>query len=414
MNPSRLVEELIASVARAFYDDLTVTIMDALVQEKFIREEELGPRLKLPNDKVKSVVTQLEREQLVSFEDLTMDDLRTSKCWYIDYRRFMHMAHYRLYLMQKEIQDRERQQCSRLFFECPTCRMKQSDLEAMRLMGKDNRSFICPHCCPSRNIRDCEPEPYFTLVEYNNKNELVELNVLKQKIGSQLSEVPRFHAGLFDILAQLKEIPPEEIIRNKPSDNIKRGNINTRVTDADILKEIEENNKRIRGKARKQIPGMEKEEDFSIEIAGADGVGEGENGNGEPAAKKHKPLPFFVDGSRVYGRDSNGAPQATSGSSAAAAAGAAASVVDIPVSASNRSATGALDSSAQYRFGYSSSTTEEPATDTHITTASGSVSVVSSAPAKVVIAAVDTSNKAPTAQQAEEDLQDLADIEWEE
>lgn len=129
MSATALAEELISAVSRAFYDDTTVIILDALMHEKFIRDEELGPRLKLPNKEVKKVVTKLEIEQLVSYEDLTMDDLRVSRCWYIDYRRFVHMAHYRLYLMQKEIQDRERLHADRQYFECPTCHDKQSDLE---------------------------------------------------------------------------------------------------------------------------------------------------------------------------------------------------------------------------------------------------------------------------------------------
>ena len=129
MNPSRLVEELIATVSRAFYEDTTVIILDALVHEKFIRDEELGPRLKLPNKEVKKIVTQLETEGLVSYEDRTMEDLQTSRCWYIDYRKFMLIARYRIYLIQKEIQEREKQHANRLYFECPTCHHKQSELE---------------------------------------------------------------------------------------------------------------------------------------------------------------------------------------------------------------------------------------------------------------------------------------------
>ena len=129
MNPSRLVEELIRTIARAFYDDTTVLILDALIQERFIRDEELGPRLKLTPKEVKKIVTQLETEQFVSYQDLTMEDMRSSKCWYIDYRRFMLMAHYRLYLMQKEILDKEKQQANRMFFECPSCHLKQTELE---------------------------------------------------------------------------------------------------------------------------------------------------------------------------------------------------------------------------------------------------------------------------------------------
>ena len=44
---SILVEKLVKTVSRAFYSDTVVVVMDALLREKFIREEEMGPRLRL-------------------------------------------------------------------------------------------------------------------------------------------------------------------------------------------------------------------------------------------------------------------------------------------------------------------------------------------------------------------------------
>lgn len=289
----------------------------------------------------------------------------------------------------------------------------------MRLIGKDNKSFICPHCCPYRNIRDSDPEPYFTLVEYNNKSELAEMEVIKGKMRSQLSEAPGFHAGLFDILNRLKEIPPEEVSRNKPSDNIKRGNINSKVTDADILKEIEENSKKMRGKPRKEGSLADRDVDFSIEIAGDDDA-DAEAGGGkaeEPAAKRQKNMPFFIGGSRVYGR----------ADSALTAGGRERLDVINSDSATHKDTKNdqnALVLSAQgapkeYRFGEGSEpngdiapNTDSPAvgsnTDVPVNRVADSVSTAS-VTVQHVVTEDSTSNPAQ-----EEDLQDLADIEWEE
>jgi hypothetical protein len=46
-------------VVGAFYTDNFVVLFDALIREKYIREEELGPRLKLPNEEVRKIVVQV-------------------------------------------------------------------------------------------------------------------------------------------------------------------------------------------------------------------------------------------------------------------------------------------------------------------------------------------------------------------
>lgn len=283
------------------------------------------------------------------------------------------------------------------------------------------KSFICPHCCPYRSIRESDPEPYFTLVEYNNKSEIAEMDIMKTKMKSQLSELPNFHSGVFDILAQLKEIPAEEIIRNKPSDNIKRGNTSSKVTDADIMKEIEENSKRMRGKARKEGMVSDRNGGFTIEIEGDDTTG-GDTVLTEPPAKKQKSMPFFIGGSRVYGRGDTSELLEDS------------NYLNKGIDADDQSGSTHVDSGVsnignvgpaekRYRFGQA----PQP----------GPISVVHHVPEIMAASAGSISNiisgnmstgsrpvaypmeKAPTTvlannQTEEEELQDLADIEWEE
>ena len=76
-NPIYLVERLVAAVARAFYTDNVVVVLDALVREKFIRNEEVAARLKLSGKDVRKILTFLEEELLIKYEDLTMEDGKT-------------------------------------------------------------------------------------------------------------------------------------------------------------------------------------------------------------------------------------------------------------------------------------------------------------------------------------------------
>ena len=71
-----VAERLIGTVARCFYGDTTVVVLDALIREKFIREEEMGPRLRLKEKDWRKVVNQLEEELLIQSEKVLMEDMR--------------------------------------------------------------------------------------------------------------------------------------------------------------------------------------------------------------------------------------------------------------------------------------------------------------------------------------------------
>lgn len=53
------------SYTGAFYPDNYVVLFDALVREKYIRQEELGPRLKLPNEEVRKMVVQVCNQRAI-------------------------------------------------------------------------------------------------------------------------------------------------------------------------------------------------------------------------------------------------------------------------------------------------------------------------------------------------------------
>ena len=59
---------LIATVARAFYDDEAVSLIDVLIRDKFLRDDDMTPRLSLPARKLRSTLQFLQEEHLVKFE----------------------------------------------------------------------------------------------------------------------------------------------------------------------------------------------------------------------------------------------------------------------------------------------------------------------------------------------------------
>jgi hypothetical protein len=63
-----LVEKLVRTIARAFYTDSFVIVLEILIREKYLREEEFAPRLKLVEKDVNKVVRQLESEMLIRYE----------------------------------------------------------------------------------------------------------------------------------------------------------------------------------------------------------------------------------------------------------------------------------------------------------------------------------------------------------
>jgi transcription initiation factor IIE alpha subunit len=232
MSSTAIAERLVATVARAFYTDAVIVILDALVREKYLREDEFGPRLKLPDKDVKKILNQLHEEMLLRVQDVTMEDGRPSRCWYIDYQLFVHVVRYRVHLIQSEITA----ELNDIFFQCPTCKEKYSELTVQRLISKDLK-FICGRCCPFDNFRETVSEPYFRLVEHDRGAKFTEVQLLSKKIEEQMNSASGLHSGIYDLLSDLRD---ENIIRNLPSENIKRGIKSSRITDDEVLQRIQE------------------------------------------------------------------------------------------------------------------------------------------------------------------------------
>ena len=56
-------------------------------------------------------------------------------------------------------------------YQCPTCKENYTQLQAQRLLSGDYK-FVCSHCCPKENFRNSTSEPYYRLVEIDNRGKL--------------------------------------------------------------------------------------------------------------------------------------------------------------------------------------------------------------------------------------------------
>ena len=80
-------EALISTIARAFYDDDVVCLIDVLLRERYLRDDDMHVRLSLPAKQLRRTLQFLEEEQLVkheSVDDLAMGGSQNTKFWYIE------------------------------------------------------------------------------------------------------------------------------------------------------------------------------------------------------------------------------------------------------------------------------------------------------------------------------------------
>jgi transcription initiation factor IIE alpha subunit len=273
-NYNLLVERLVAAVARAFYTDDFVVVLDTLIREKYIREEELGPRLKLREREVMSVINQLcDSEMMISYEDVLDECGRTSKFYYIDYQLFVNVVRYRVALMEKSLKNNEKHERTEAYYQCPRCKVEYNIADVCRLLSSDDQ-FICPACCPIQNFRGAVADPAWTLKEVDNRSRLNKAVSLEKKMRTQLGRCDEgLHDSIFDLLADLRDCP---LMHNKPSDNRSRGVGSSEVNDADVQQIIDERlgNKRVNKISREKASQNQKQfifgkevDEFSITIA---------------------------------------------------------------------------------------------------------------------------------------------------
>ncbi|MGK3739158.1 MAG: transcription initiation factor IIE alpha subunit [Bacillariaceae sp.] len=229
-------EALIATVARAFYDDEAICIIDVLIRDKFLRDDDMAPRLNMPAKKLRSTLQFLQDEHLVNSE--TVDDLsqggsQSTKFWYVDYNRAVHTIRLRLHLLRKELEAAESRSRSSSFYLCPghdlrRCNGRYTEEEAQQMIDINTGVFLCQECYLNyQNDPNGPKADTYTLRLVDNADDLrlavdnirrVNVQLSGKMIGSQ-----QLRAGVYDLLQKVRGKGKAPITSNLPSENFALG-----------------------------------------------------------------------------------------------------------------------------------------------------------------------------------------------
>ena len=76
----KVAKELVRTVGRAFFADEVVIVLDTLVNDAYLRDDEISERFLLPVKQLRSVLQQLQEEKLVSSEMLAVELKVVARC----------------------------------------------------------------------------------------------------------------------------------------------------------------------------------------------------------------------------------------------------------------------------------------------------------------------------------------------
>lgn len=229
-------EALISAVARAFYDDDCVILVDILISQKYLRDDDMAQRLSLPAKKLRATLQFLQEEHLVRTEDV--DDLaqggsQATKFYYLDYNRAVHSIRLRLFLLRRKLEHAEMRARSNSFYLCPgykdrRCNGRYTEEEAQQELDLTTGLFLCQEC-HSNYENDPNPPPIetFTLRLVDNTKDLrlavdnlrrVEVQLKAKFIGNQ-----QMRPGIYDLLQKVRGKGKAPITSNFPSENFALG-----------------------------------------------------------------------------------------------------------------------------------------------------------------------------------------------
>jgi transcription initiation factor IIE alpha subunit len=229
-------EALISTVARAFYDDDAVCLVDVLIRDKFLRDDDMAPRLSLPAKKLRTTLQFLQDEHLVKYE--TVDDLaqggsQATKFWYIDYNHAVHSIRLRLHLLRKQLEQAEMRARSSSFYLCPgykdrRCNGRYTEEEAQQILDPESGMFLCQACYTRYEADPNAPDKssYMLSLVDNTKDLRLAVDNMR-RVNVQLSGKTignqQLRTGIYDLLQKIRGKGKQPITSNLPSENFALG-----------------------------------------------------------------------------------------------------------------------------------------------------------------------------------------------
>ena len=229
-------EALISTVARAFYDDEAICLIDVLIRDKFLRDDDMAPRLSLPARRLRATLQFLQEEHLVRLE--TVDDLaqggsQATKFYYLDYNRAVHSIRLRLHLLRKQLEQAELRARSSSFYLCPgykekRCNGRYTEEEAQQVLDMSTGLFLCQECARNyENDPNAPPLETYTLQLVDNTRELKQaidnLRRLNVQCSAKFIGNYQMRPGIYDLLQKVRGKGKAPITSNLPSENFALG-----------------------------------------------------------------------------------------------------------------------------------------------------------------------------------------------
>jgi len=228
-------EALIATIARAFYDDEVVCLIDVLLRDKFLRDDDMGPRLSLPAKQLRRTMQFLQDELLVKYElvdDLSSGGSQATRFWYIDYNHAVNVIRLRIYLLKNKLEEAELRARSSSMYLCPgyskkVCNGRYTETEAQQVV--DNTGlFLCQECVNlHQNNPDPPPKSSYTLELVDNTKDLKLAMDNMRRVSAQLSAKMvgnyQLRPGIYDLIQKVRgkgtQTQKGPLSNNLPSEN---------------------------------------------------------------------------------------------------------------------------------------------------------------------------------------------------
>ena len=211
-------EALIRTVARAFYEDTAIILIDVLLRDKFLRDDaDMGIRLNLPCKQMRETLRFLETEHLVksqAVDDLAEGGSQATKFWYIDYNHAVNVIRLRIYLLQKKLEENERRIRSSSVYLCPgyktkICNGRYTETEAQQIVDHESGLFLCPECMEANTANPDPPaKSTYTLELVDNtkalKSAMDNLRRVKVQLNEKMIGNTQLRAGIYDLIKKVR------------------------------------------------------------------------------------------------------------------------------------------------------------------------------------------------------------------
>ena len=229
-------EALISAVARAFYEDEAICLIDVLLRDKYLRDDDMGPRLSLQPKQLRRVLQFLQEEHMVKFEevdDLAQGGSQQTKFWYIDYNQAVHTIRLRIFLLKQKLEQAELAARSSSFYLCPgystkRCNGRYSEEEAQTEVDPVSGLFLCQECVVAyESSVDPPDKSTYTLQLVDNaqalKRAVDDMRRVHVQLSGKMMATEHLRPSIYDLLQKVRVKGKEPLTSNLPSENFSLG-----------------------------------------------------------------------------------------------------------------------------------------------------------------------------------------------